>query len=404
MRSPNLAERADATLGDQLRSIFVLHVVPSLGRGGAEAELVGMIRTLPDEFQHLVCYLRPPDFLAGDIRAAGHRVLFLGATRRRPWLAAAIKLAPLLRRLKPDVVHTWLYDAHISARLAAATVRSTPQVCSLQAPPFHPQALAAYDSSPLRLAALKRLDQATAAWVKPTFVACSSFVADSASAHLGLPRARIRVIYNATDAEARRRRSEDAARLRRDHDIPAEAFVFLNVGRLSPQKGQAILLRAFAATARRDSHLVLAGDGPLRAELVQLANDLGIAGQTRFLGIQQDIEPCLEMADVFVFPSLWEGLPVALIEAMAKALPVIASSAGPMAEVVDDGYSGVLVPPADPDRLADAMTALRADSERRAALGQRAQETVRRRFSMEVVAPQWEALYRGRAGPADARG
>jgi glycosyltransferase involved in cell wall biosynthesis len=187
----------------------------------------------------------------------------------------------------------------------------------------------------------------------------------------------------------------ESQRLRGSLAIPPHAVVFLNVGRLDPAKGQTCLLRAFqrVATQAPDAFLVLAGDGPDGEALKSLAGELGIAKKVRFLGRRTDIGVCLEMADVFVFPTLFEGLGLALVEAMFKKLPCIASRIDVLLEVIPDQESGLVVSPGSVDALADAMIRLQADPILRRALGLQAQKIADARFHQRVTTPQWEKLY-----------
>jgi glycosyltransferase involved in cell wall biosynthesis len=184
-------------------------------------------------------------------------------------------------------------------------------------------------------------------------------------------------------------------RLRESLTIPPNGFVFLNVGRLDPQKGQEYFLQAFqqVSAAVPNVFLAIAGEGPAEKRLKEMANELGIVDQVRFLGRRSDVGACLEMADVFVFPSLFEGLPLALVEAMFKKLPCIVSRIETLLEVINDQDSGLLVAPGSVDELAAAMIELYTNPERRNILSARAGEVAAARFHRRVTVPQWENLY-----------
>ncbi len=250
--------------------------------------------------------------------------------------------------------------------------------------------------SPLKMAGLRRLDELTARWAKPLFVACSETVKESARQRLGIPAARISIIYNSIDAATLRCSPEAPQLLRQELRIPEDGFVFLSVGRLDPPKGHDCLLRAFqqVAASLPDAYLVLVGDGPSAASLRHLADELGVSERVRFAGQRRDVGACLEMADTFVFPSLFEGLPLAPIEAMMKGLPCIASRIGPLLELISDGETGVLVAPGSIDELATVMTELYHNRARRELLGTRARQFALSRFDSRVGLQAWEELYR----------
>src|SRR5262249_35411881 len=155
----------------------------------------------------------------------------------------------------------------------------------------------------------------------------------------------IETIYNSVDPATLAPAPGEAESLRREFSIPEGGFVFLNVGRHDRPKGQWLVLRAFARLAARaqGALVALVGDGPGNAELRRLAAELGIENRVRFLGRPLRIAGCYALAHAFVFPSLFEGLPLSLVEAMLCGLPCVASGIGPHREVIEDGRSGLLV-------------------------------------------------------------
>ncbi|MBX3464992.1 MAG: glycosyltransferase [Planctomycetes bacterium] len=191
----------------------------------------------------------------------------------------------------------------------------------------------------------------------------------------------------------------DVARFAPPAAPPAGAapFTLLFVGRLVERKGVDLLLQALARTrTARQGRLVLVGDGPERARLEAMAHALGLAAQVDFAGEQADPAPYYAAASAFVFPSRREGLPNALLEAMACGLPVVATRIGGCVDVVADG-TGVLVPPDDAAALALALDRLAADPGHRAALGAAARAHVVGTFSFAVTAERLQRIYRDAA-------
>ena len=179
--------------------------------------------------------------------------------------------------------------------------------------------------------------------------------------------------------------------------IPEDAFIYLNVGRLDPQKGQSFLLEAFKDVISEvpNSYLVIIGSGSLEAALKAQAESLNVSDRVRFLFNKKNIGAHLEMADVFVFPSLFEGLPLALLEAMTKGLPCIVSSIQPHLEVVNDKVSGLIISPECKEALAGAMVELYQQPALREQLGRKAAEKMESAFFSEVLKSKWEELYSG---------
>ena len=177
----------------------------------------------------------------------------------------------------------------------------------------------------------------------------------------------------------------------------------LYVGRLVPEKGQAVLLEAVAALADRGEkvELVLAGEGPLRPELERAAARLGVAERVSFLGAvgQEEIHDLYERAAVFCLPSFAEGVPVVLMEAMSMGGPVVTTRIAGIPELIENGRSGLLVAPGRPDELADSISRLIGDDDLRHELGCQGREAVLRGFDAEASASQLQELF-ARSCPA----
>jgi L-malate glycosyltransferase len=174
-------------------------------------------------------------------------------------------------------------------------------------------------------------------------------------------------------------------------------IVGIVVARLDRLKGHECLLRALAVLRDQQQSLtmLLVGDGPERASLEKLAQELGLGpDRLRFLGYRADVSDLLSAADLFVLPSLTEGLPLSVLEAMAHALPVVATPVGGIPEVITDGQDGLLVPVNQPEELARVLSDLLRDSARRQSLGETGYRHVRDRFSFERMAGEYEELYR----------
>ncbi|MGC2237475.1 MAG: glycosyltransferase [Pyrinomonadaceae bacterium] len=379
-----------------LQPIKILHLVPTLSSGGAERQLTNVVRgTSRETINHAVCVIGEPYFFSKDIRDAGFKVVELNISAKRPFLQAARKFRKIIAEEKPDIIHSWLYDANVAARLANLANGKTPVITSLQLADYEPEVARIGNYNPRKVQALKYIDKLTALAAKPFFVPCSEFVKNSYARRYGLDESKTQVIYNAVDPSGLAASEDDLKKIRAALALPPDAFVYLNVGRLDPQKNHKILFEAFRAVSAEipSAFLLLAGIGPLEEELKKLAESLEIAEKIIFLGRRNDVGALLELADVFAFPSFFEGLPVALVEAMFKRLPCVASRIEVFEEVITEGETGLLINPNSAAELKDAMIELYKNANLRKSLGENALREAKAKYDIAVTARQWEKFY-----------
>ncbi len=212
-------------------------------------------------------------------------------------------------------------------------------------------------------------------------------------------RARLRSLKTIYNGVCLPRPNIDRPDIRRALDIGEQELVLLCVGRLVELKRHDVLLTAFAALATEfPVRLVLAGDGPQRQRLEQLAAMLNVRQKTLFLGSRDDVPSLLAAADIFVLSSDSEGLSCSILEAMAAGLPVAVTDVGGNAELVTHGENGFLIPPGDSARLTQHLRALLSDAQLRQRLGRASQRRAQSEFSMTASLQQYLELYRHKAG------
>jgi glycosyltransferase involved in cell wall biosynthesis len=282
-----------------------------------------------------------------------------------------LELVRLFRRIEPDVVHLNSSKAGLLGRVAASVARVP--VCVFTAHGW------AFNAAGGRTAAVYRIADRLAAPLATSIVCVCE-----ADRRAGLAAKTCRadatvVIPNAIDVGAAPERGPAG-------DGP---MVIVGVGRLAQQKDFATLVSAVARLPQGSAVLRIFGDGPLRPALEQQIASLGLAGTVELAGEVPDVRRHLESADVFALTSLWEGLPLSALEAMAASLPVVASRVDGLPEAVVDGETGYLTEPRDVDGVAAALEKLAADVELRRSLGDAGRARVERSFSL----PGWRAAH-----------
>ena len=216
------------------------------------------------------------------------------------------------------------------------------------------------------------------------------------------PEGKFEMIHSGVDIKKYRRPVVDSTEMRQSLNLPEGAFVVGTVGRLAPIKGHIHLLKAAAQllAGRRDLFFVFVGEGELHDDLQRYAEEAGIAKNVRFPGWRADVASMLSVFDVFVFPSLNEGMGKAIVEAMAMGKPVIASDIGGIPDLVVQGENGILVPPAYSAALAEAIMALYTNPERRRDMGARGMDKAAQ-YSAEAMLNKINRLYE--SFPGDRR-
>jgi glycosyltransferase involved in cell wall biosynthesis len=392
--------------GDQ-RPIKVMHVIANLEVGGAQE----VVRSLLPELRKAGCEPIVATFRDGALRAdldeasipvhllAPRRHSMMGDPRSLIELGRIrARLLDLARREQVDLVQGHLLRSLdfilLSLRIRWRRLRVVWTFHNAQIN------LRADQVPGGRFLGLKRQGyraayRLTGRWVC-AFVAVSSDVAAAIERGIRPKRAHVVTIPNGVSLEryrGRARRSEVRARV----GVPEDAVLAICVAKLQRQKGHRYLVDALTSLAPRrpELHLLVVGDGPLADEIARLAEASGLAGRIHLAGQRRDVPELLRASDLFVLPSLWEGLPMALLEAMASGLPVVATNVSGTREVIrgpQDG--GVLVEPGSPAPLGEAIDRVVSDPRLRQSLGRAARRRVGGHYSVQAQARAHVALYR----------
>lgn len=376
----------------------VVHVINRFGySGGAENQLVmNLTHFANPEIEHRVVVLFEDD----DDEAGGFDFerIFLFSPGEQPTRRAVLTaLRAELRRHPPDLVHCTLADAALASRIAGR-LDGWPVLESLVNLSHEP--VRTVDNPSVKrwkLEAHRWLDKATMRSVKH-FHALTQAVAESWIDVVGLDPAKITVIPRGVDltrfdlTEA----PEFRARIRAELGLEPHHKVLLNVGRQEPQKGQRYLIESLPGILEHspDAVLVMAGrTGNSTADLQRRIDQLSLRDHIIEIGVRDDIPHLLYASDVFVFPSLFEGLGVSLIEAMAARRPCVVSTAPPFSEIIDHGRTGMLATVADPVALAACVTEILAAPELGDRLASAARTRVEERYEISSTARRTEEVY-----------
>lgn len=357
----------------------VLLLSGSLYRAGAETQLVMLARRLRRSgWDVSVVAMLPINDFSAELE--GLDVHTLGMGRRSVGPGSVRRFFALVKARRPDALVSFTYPANLFGRVMGRLAGVPVIVTSIRSERLG----GALKELALRLTL--PLD---------TFTTTNAELVGRSLARRGLADARrLRVIPNGVELERFAPGDGQAAAVRRELGVEAGAFVWMAVGRLEPPKDYASLLHAFRdAATERPAHLVILGEGSLRAALEALASELGIAARVTLPGSRTDVPRLLSGADAVVLSSIREGLPNALLEALAAGRPAVATTVGGVREIVSDGESGYLVPPGDPAALAAAMARMMAlPVEARERMGLAGRRHIEADLSADAMADRWRGL------------
>jgi glycosyltransferase involved in cell wall biosynthesis len=362
------------------RVFRVLYLITELDIGGAEQVLLSFLKNMDRyKYEPAVCCFSA-GALAPEIQSLGIRLIDLKAENKFD-LLALFRLWRILNEERFDIVHTHLFHANIAGRVLARLARVAVVVSTHHYAFSYNGAWGAW------------LDRLTCR-LADRIIAVSRAARNFFLLHVDGKQERVELIYNGVDLDAFGSSLKADKSLRESLCLNND-FIVGCIGRFAEVKGQSYLLEAARALIEKGIPLkvLLVGSGPWEGRLKKICQELNIVSQVIFLGSRRDVPAVLESIDLYVQPSLQEGLSIILLEALAMRRPVIATAVGGNSEVIVNGESGLLIPARDRQALAAAVADLLSDKEKANRLAQGARLRIEENFDIRDTVRKTEALY-----------
>lgn len=383
------------------QKLKVLHLIEGLGSGGAERLLYTNLKHFNAELleNEVITVFSGEDHWKKPIEDLGVPVTSLACSSPRDIPKGVSRLKKRLKASPPDLIHTHLWTANIIGR-TAGKLAGIPVISSVHSPDYEPEAFAdGSNVSRLKKKVIKDLDKWTAFWGCEGMIAVSQHTRQSTANRIGFPLEKTDVLYNPIDITAL---TVDNPLTKNDFlqkiGLPGDAQILLNVARVSPQKGLLYAIQAMPEIKAKFPKAYLlsvgaANDLPWIEKLNDEIARLRMEKSVCFLGSKRNVAEFLQNCDVFVFPSLHEGLGIALVEAMAMGCACVASNTGPISEFITHGENGMLTEPKNPVQLANIICDLLENKEKRQILGENAQQSALRQFQPAPAAERLTEIY-----------
>ncbi len=359
--------------------INMLQLVNGFAIGGGEMKVLELVQRLATNRYHITgCSGGQGGPLEAEFRKTVERVEIYDKKFSFDFSLVA-RVARLMKEQEIEILQTTLFYADVIGAYAAYLAK-VPVVVSWE-PVTGPFAFRHYWSYKL---AMQKIDRV---------VAVSEDIRQRVIRERKLIPEKVMTIHYGVDLE--KFAPEDQSLIRSDIGVSDDHLVLGTVARFDHPKGHKYLIDAAPTIVQQfpNVRFILVGDGPLRQEIEQQIQQLGLRDHFVLLGFRRDVKQLLGMFDLFILPSLSEGLPNAVLEAMACSNPVVATAVNGVVEVVEDGKTGFLVPPADPDRMASAVIKMLGSPENMKAMGKQGRERVASHFSVEQQVSKFEELY-----------
>jgi len=370
---------------DDMKKIPILQIIKSLGRGGAEMLLPETLRLHDRErFEfHYIYFLPWKDQMVGSIEAHGGKVTCIPAKNNLQLMANVSSIVQYIRKHDIKLIHAHLPWAGIVARRAGRITRV-------------PVVYTEHNKQERYHVLTRWMNLLTMNWLTKV-IAVSADVAESIRTHKPGLKPPLQTLLNGVNIDHFAPGSFDGSDVRKTLGIPKDAPVIGTVAVFRFQKRLDVWMQTAATILDKipGAHFIIVGDGPLKAELVETRRKLNLEERVHFAGLQTEVRPYLAAMDIYMMSSIFEGLPIALLEAMASGCAVVTTDAGGIKEVIRHGQEGLVCPVDQPEKLATFGVELVNDPERRRRLAMQGRTQVEEHFSLKKMVRELEELYAG---------
>jgi glycosyltransferase involved in cell wall biosynthesis len=366
-----------------MAKVKVLHVIKSLGRGGAEMLLPETLRLHDhDQFEwHYIYFLPWKNQMVEAIESNGGKVTCFAAANNIRIMLQVQKVAQYVRDHKIDIIHSHLPWAGFLCR-AVGSLTHIPVVYT----EHNKQERYHFITRTLNLISMNTLDR---------IIAVSGDVADSIRKNKGTLQVPLQVILNGVNTERFQRDVSAGAGIRIQLGIPLDAPVIGTVAVFRFQKRLDLWLEVANDVLRKNPtcHFIVVGDGPLKNELESKRKSLAL-DRVHFTGLQTEVRPYYSLFDIYMMSSIFEGLPIAMLEAMSMECAIVTTNAGGVKEVIRPGMDGISVDVEEWNKLGEGVSSLLEDRDKMKTISTAARQRVLQAFSLEKMVAELEAMYK----------
>ncbi len=374
-------------MDNRINILFVMTGQPHIF-GGGKRVFMQIMKGLPKETFNVLSCCSLSTEQEDELRASGVRIITTHLSEYNP-IIVVLELSKIYRSEKIHIVHSQGGRAVFYSRMAARFAKSPVVVNTSTMLVEH------YDVGLAKKAFYTLCDRMTEG-VVDRFIAVSESLREDLVTHHRIHPDKVLTIYNGIELDQYKARVEGAERVRREFLMKEDQFLVGTIGRLVYQKGLDSFLKAVPKVldAFPNTTIVLIGDGPLKGELESLSKELGVLEKCIFAGFREDIRDILSALDVFALPSILEGHPVVILEAMAMEKPIVATDINGVREGIENGRTGILVPPGDPQALGEAINEFLKDGAKGRKFGMEARKQVEEMFDLKRQVALHEEAYK----------